>query len=165
MARYLDDYPHVTTERFDTVLAELVAEMTPGQLFAVPGIYEALSEELNNAVLARFIPVDELNNLMDFDHVIEVHDDGTVTDAAPGIYAPELDGEKLYEPAGWRLLSGYTGQYGYNGPVMHPSEFIGGGLAKDILTEPGLYVALVVWADDPNDEPAGWAVAFRETDK
>jgi hypothetical protein len=113
--------------------------------------------------LAPGIPVtpDQLNDLMGFDHVIRVHPDGTVSEPA-GVYAPELDGETP-EP-GWRLLAGYTGQYGYNGPIMHPSEFIGGGLARDILDTPGLYVALVIWADDPNDEPDGWAVAYRETD-
>ena len=147
--------------------------------------------------------IEELSSLMDFDHVIEVHDDGTVTDAAPGIYAPELHGEEFTGFTDWRLLSGYTGQYGYNGPVMHPSEFVGGRLAQDILTTPGLYVALVVedrrpcewfvnnatvpaWCcnthmydgtgdfpatdNHPDEcpfseeqEPAGWAVAFRDT--
>jgi hypothetical protein len=102
------------------------------------------------------VPVtpDKLSDLMDFDHVIRVHPNGTVTEPA-GVYAPELDGETP-EP-GWRLLAGYTGQYGYNGPIMHSSEFIGGRLARDILDTPGLYVALVVESHDP-DEPCEWFV-------
>ena len=112
------------------------------------------------------IPVtpDKLSDLMDFDHVIQVHPDGTVTEP-DDVYAPELDGGTVQMGYGkWSLLAGYTGQYSYNGPIMHSSEFIGGRLARDILDTPGMYVAVVVWADDPNDEPAGWAVAFRETD-
>lgn len=113
-----------------------------------------------------------LNSIMEFDLVIQVHADETVT-VAPDVQAPELHTEPtegggaeeyLDSPHGtsWELLSGYTGQYGYNGPIMHPSEFIGGRMECDILARPGYYVALV--ADDPDDnidEPMGWAVAYR----
>jgi hypothetical protein len=122
---------------------------------------------------------DNLNTVMDFDHVIYVGPDGTVSDV-DGVYCyAELNvnmaGEdEFYIPEGWELLRGYTGQYGYNGPVMHPSEFIGGRLAEDILETPGYYVALVVSASCDYDgstdctvevgcecEPAGWAIAFK----
>jgi hypothetical protein len=124
---------------------------------------------------------DDLNDRMDFDHVIKVDGRGIVTE--PGGYAPELvmfvdeDGsampdsdEQLHEQAksaGWRLLSGWTGQYRYSGPVMHPSEYVGGALARSILETPGEYVVTMVStlaedeADD-DEEPAGWAIAFRE---
>lgn len=109
-----------------------------------------------------------LSDRMEFDHVIRVDDDGTVTDGPDNVHAPSvymdagtLDAEPDGE--GWYLLSGYTGQYGYNGPVMHSSEFIGGGLADDILSEPGIYAAVVVYAmdddDDETDNIAGWAIA------
>lgn len=103
---------------------------------------------------------------MDFDRVIVVHDDGTVSDSdryAPEVYA-EDDGTTFLS-AGWELLNGYSGQYGYSGPVMHSSEFIGGRMADDILSEPGEYVALVVYGlgdqaeDSDDDAPHGWAVA------
>lgn len=123
-----------------------------------------------------------LNDVMEFDHVIRVHEDGTVTDA-PSVYAPEFyleaddDGQISDESEeiardgleinGWSLLRGYTGQYSYSGPIMHASEFIGGKLARDILETPGYYVALVanVLTEDPDDdvEPAGWVVAYRES--
>lgn len=115
---------------------------------------------------------------MQFDHVIRVDADGSVTEPT-GVYAPEIhvsaddDGQILdsdetemreyVERQGWTLLTGYTGQHGYHGPIMHPSEFIGGTLARDILAAPGLYVALVVDTLD-DDEPAGWAVAYRAHD-
>lgn len=97
-----------------------------------------------------------LNNFMEFDHVIRVHPDGTVSEPE-GIYAPELHEGEL-SGNGWTLLNGYSGQQGYRGPIMHASEFIGGGMADDILSAPGLYVSLVDGTDD--GEPEGWAVAF-----
>lgn len=137
--------------------------------------------------------VENLNSIMEFDHVIEVHADGTVTDA-PNIrelWAPELTDDVLDMAApGWSLMTGYSGQEGYSGPVMHNSEFIGGQLARDILNTPGYYVAIVSnylpeacdeCGADPNEgddhkeecsedgmvgsgetTTEGWAVAFEE---
>jgi len=117
----------------------------------------------------------DLNAMMEFDHVIQVHADGSVTDAPKSVHAPESvyddSLESVYLGDDWSLLTGYTGQYGYNGPTMHPSEFIGGGLARDILAQPGYYVALLSCADDTDDPEAdddnlaGWAVAFKESDE
>lgn len=125
---------------------------------------------------------DDLNDRMDFDHVIRVDNRGIVTE--PGGYAPELvmfvdeDGQALPDSdeqlreqaksAGWRLLEGWTGQYRYHGPVMHPSEYVGGRLAEHILETPGEYVVTEVTAlaedeEADSDEPAGWAICFRET--
>jgi hypothetical protein len=106
---------------------------------------------------------------MEFDHVIQVHPDGTLTDAPDDVHAPELDAENdTVSGDGWSLLRGFTGQHGYSGPIMHDSEFIGGGLARHILETPGYYVALVAyyWTDEndnPLDEPylEGWAVAYH----
>lgn len=101
-----------------------------------------------------------LNSVMDFDHVIIVHGGDVVTDAE-GIYAPFLhDGE--LDSDEWELLDGYSGQHGYSGPVMHNSEFIGGGMARDILATPGTYVAIIAhWTgeDESEDDVEGWAVA------
>lgn len=104
---------------------------------------------------------DDLNGIMNFDHVIEIHADGTVTEPT-GIYAPETfdDGAGGIDFAGdtrWTALTGYSGQEGYAGPIMHPSEYIGGRLANDMLSEPGTYVAVVV-TDLDDGEPSGWAV-------
>ena len=113
-----------------------------------------------------------LSEAMDFDHPIRVTvpEDGgpaTVTDDvdehAPGAYS-DADGDDWLDDSGrWEWAStGYTGQYGYRGPVMHASELIGGRLADDILTTSGTYAAVIVEAVDAegeaDDEPAGWAI-------
>lgn len=105
-----------------------------------------------------------LNDLMEFDHVIHVHDDGTITDGPPGVYAPNLYDDEIDDES-WSLLDGYSGQDRYAGPVMHNSEFIGGRMEEDIRAQPGLYVAIVAyWPTDDEDEDnvEGWAVAYRE---
>lgn len=116
------------------------------------------------------VTADTLNSVMEFDHVIQVHDDGTVTEPT-NVYGPdhiwqETDSEGsciddvVHGLEGWSVMTGYTGQYGYNGPVMHTSEYIGGGMARDILSTPRLYVALVV--NDSDGDSFGWAVAYKD---
>jgi hypothetical protein len=103
-----------------------------------------------------------LSHLMEFDRVIEVLADGSVIDR-PDIYAPSLyDGDlDTHHDKPWALLDGYSGQDRYSGPMMHQSEFIGGRMARDILDEPGIYVALVNYELD-DSEPTEWAVARME---
>lgn len=113
-----------------------------------------------------------LNERMEFDHVIEVHEDGTVTDAPDGVWAPEYNDDTLDQlpDSGWTLMDGYSGQDRYSGPVMHNSEFIGEGcgMERDILERPGYYVTILAhWPptedDDPEDydDVEGWLVAYR----
>ena len=94
-----------------------------------------------------------LNDMMEFDHIVRVNPDGTVedTDMPTGVIGAYFDlnvapdGTDEFEmSAGWELLQGFTGQYGYNGPVMHSSEYVGGGLERHILETPGYYVVLIV---------------------
>lgn len=105
--------------------------------------------------------VRDLNDVMDFDHVVEVLPGRSVVHRGD-LYAPEC-----FEDAGeidtcgdrrWTALDGYSGQQGYSGPIMHESELIGGRMADDILSEPGVYVAVVVDDLDEPEHPAGWAV-------
>lgn len=119
-----------------------------------------------------------LNDIMEFDHVIRVNSDHTITDSVPDVYAPELmmsvdgDGQILdaheadfirqAESQGWTLLTGWTGQYLYHGVVMHSSEYVGGSLAEHILDTPGLYAIISVETDDDSEDAAGWAIAYRE---
>lgn len=107
-----------------------------------------------------------LNDRMEFDHVIEVLADGTVIDRWD-LYGPEMRGGELEgHGGGWNLMTGYTGQYMYHGPSMHPSEYIGGQMERDILGTPGVYVALVDYPEDPDDEePDGWGVAYIHTEE
>lgn len=102
-------------------------------------------------------------NDVEFDHVFTVMSGGTITDGPSGIYAPSShDGE--LDGSGWEYFThGYTGQYGYRGPIMHASEFIGGRLERDILSTPGIYAVV---ADYPNthefDGPDGPFAECRE---
>ncbi len=111
-----------------------------------------------------------LNDLMEIDHVIAVYPDGTIADAPRGVYAPEVywsGGEVDYagaDRAGWSLIEGYSGQEGYSGPIMHPSEYIGGSLETHIRQTPGYFAAIVVTdldAEEGEDDAAGWAVAYK----
>ena len=106
-----------------------------------------------------------LNDLMEFDHPVIIHPDGTVTDAPADLYAPNLLDEEL-DDKDWEFFTyGYTGQYSYIGPIMHNSEFIGGRLERDLLANPGIYVVVAAYwmpdEDDDEDEGTvieGWAV-------
>ena len=106
-----------------------------------------------------------LNDIMEFDHVIVVHEDGTITDAPRSIYAPEVHDEEVHpennrtyvNPKGWAFLSGYSLQDHYAGPVMHASELIAGPMEDEIRETPGTYVAVVVYSYEL-DDATGWAV-------
>lgn len=100
-----------------------------------------------------------LNAIMEFDHVIEVDADHNVTDAPVDIWGPEVHNDDVDQGGGWTLLNGYSSQFGYPGPEMHPSEYIGGALAEAILATPGYYVATVI-CDPDSDEATGWVVAY-----
>jgi hypothetical protein len=105
---------------------------------------------------------EELQQAMEFDHVIEVHADGSISDAPSDLYAPDMYDDSVSQP--WTLMGGYSGQQSYAGPTMHASEYIGGRLADDILATPGYYVAIISCInsddDDEGDEDiAGWAIA------
>lgn len=100
-----------------------------------------------------------LNDRMEFDHCIEVMADGAVIDRTD-LYSPEVYEDYVSE--GWTLLTGFTQQYGYNGPHMHDSEYVGGALERHILSTPGIYVVTV--ATDSDGEDLGWVVAFKESD-
>lgn len=110
---------------------------------------------------------DELRAVMDFDRTVRVHADGTVTDdarefAPDVVYVEGSAGRVMTEGAHWQLLTGYTSQHGYRGPIMHASEYIGGRLADDILSTPGVYVVVEVREPDtsyPEGDPIGWVVA------
>lgn len=111
-------------------------------------------------------------NDVEFDHVFEVTADGKVVDGPESLYAPDVwnvEGQRhpndiTIEAARgdrWEALHGYTGQYSYNGAVMHPSEYIGGGIERDILAAPGVYVVVEVREEDgqyPDGDPIGWVV-------
>lgn len=96
-----------------------------------------------------------LSQILEFDHVVRISADGVVSDAPSGAHAPECHEpsvRSLIADDGWTLITeGLTGQHGYNGPWLHDSEQIEGGVARRILEhaaehDGGLYVAVyAVW--------------------
>lgn len=111
---------------------------------------------------------EDLQRIADFGHPFMVTVDGDLVDALADVYAPEVFHDDVSDIQvgghGWTPLRGYTGQHGYRGPVMHPSEYLGGRLADDILATPGVYVVCAVDVLDGEDsEPAGWAVLRRDS--
>ena len=103
----------------------------------------------------------ELQAIADFDHPFTVTDDGTLTDAPSGIYAPDVfhsDSDDIdIMGDDWEALTGYTGQYSYRGAVMHASEYIGGALADDILSTPGTYAVVTVEVMPTVTYPHKWS--------
>ena len=106
-----------------------------------------------------------LNRAIEFDCPFEVHEDGTVT-SAYGLYAPadvywiedtNGSGDIGMDNSSWDPLYGYSSQYMYRGPVMHPSEYLGGRMAQEMLDNPGIYVVTAVTCfTDDDDDIAGW---------
>lgn len=65
---------------------------------------------------------------------------------------------------GWQPVAGLTGQYAYNGAVMHPSEYLGGAMAERLAATPGTYAVVAVESFDPDGgdaEAIGWAIMRR----
>lgn len=107
----------------------------------------------------------------EFDHVWTIQDDAVVDakGSAPSVYCWQTEGGAYMEEVEsdeWDLVShGMTGQYGYNGPVLHASENFSRGMAERLaeLVEDYSAFATVVIEDveDPESEPAGWAIVGR----
>ena len=112
-----------------------------------------------------------------------------VPDGAPYIGGVMLDPDDglIIDGADWEPVSGYSGQHGYAGPVMHPSEYLGGGMARDLLSGElgaGWFVIVAIenhacddftmhgqCTPDGDDcgrgctsEPAGWILLHRPVD-
>ena len=50
----MNPYRRMTSDDFDRILRQLTSDMTVETLLAIPGVYEALAEELTNDVLRRW---------------------------------------------------------------------------------------------------------------
>ena len=58
----------ITDEEFYASLREIAAEMGGAAVLDIPGVYEVVSEELNNEVLDRLVPEDEDYPEEDYDY-------------------------------------------------------------------------------------------------
>jgi hypothetical protein len=105
-------------------------------------------------------------NDVDFDCPFRVNPDGSITDdGLDNVHAPDLMDEEIDSDEWEFWTTGRSGQDHYTGPIMHNSEFIGGGLERDLLAEPGVYVVVVAsWTPGEEDDPEegtileGWAI-------
>lgn len=116
--------------------------------------------------------IGEAVQAQEFDHVWTIRDSRIVD--VDNLYAPSVmnddseGGDIEIESSEWEgVLRGWTGQHGYNGHVMHASEYIGEGIGQHIATlaADGFYDAFAVVTvecypedDDDQPEPAGWTI-------
>lgn len=105
---------------------------------------------------------DQLNRIAEFNTPFKTFGDGSVMTGqdightgyfADVIMHDENDDYADQMDDDFKPVTGYSGQYGYRGPVMHPSEFLGGGMARDVLDTPGVYVVLAVEAEGEDYDP------------
>ena len=108
----------------------------------------------------------------EFDHVYLIDGLGIVTDNAKGIWAPEVINDPAEDvcisDASWAVLTGHTGQHGYNGAVMHASEQWGEWAIRDLASRADdghVAFCIVEVRDEEGDYPSGdaigWAVVYR----
>ena len=85
-------------------------------------------------------------------------------------YLGYLVADEVDEPGitfnGWEPVRGITGQHGYNGAIMHPSECIDIGLCRGMAEDGGLFrVEYVTELDDDETEDetglVGWCLLKR----
>lgn len=113
----------------------------------------------------------------DFDHVYLIDGLGIIVEPDAPIWAPEVMNDPTEDvhvsDSSWAVLTGHTGQHGYNGAVMHPSEQWGDWAIRDLASRADEgHIAFCITEvrpdldeqdnDDYSDEsPIGWAVAWK----
>lgn len=132
---------------------------------------------------SRKVTADTLNENVEFDSPFIIGAQGGketwIADVgsvyAPGVYDyVDQEGSPVgsleIESDKWEAVRGYSSQQGYSGPEMHPSEYLGGGMARDVLADTGaIYVVCAVtnlpfWeateeeTNDVMDSTAGWVL-------
>lgn len=105
-------------------------------------------------------------------YIIE-HTYGGAWDWAPEVWNASSEDDVYVQGTGWQVLTGHTGQYGYNGAVQHTSEQWSQCHVDDLVRladHPGhalLFTIVEVRDEDGelNDgDPIGWAVAYKLID-
>jgi hypothetical protein len=104
---------------------------------------------------------------LEFDTVFSI--EGGAVVERHDLYAPSVyndpDNDIYLDDSRWDCFTGLSGQYGYNGAVMHSSELVGRGIAdylNDYAAENDVVFCLVVVNDLDDEDVVGWAIAYRE---
>lgn len=114
-----------------------------------------------------YVTRDTLNDYVEFNSPFRVHSDSTISDAGGHIMAPETLWDEdslsgldlpLMRQYGFTPLNGHA----TNGLIRHPSEYLDGQLAQDILGEPGVYCVTEVIDPDDTDALIGWSISRYE---
>ena len=136
--------------------------------------YKDAAEAIDDAEygVAFLVQPDGQFEQLDEDAHYTLHWHGT-DEQGRDILKDEYDGDVT----DWEIATGMTGQYSYNGPLMHESEYFGEGVLASLMedrTEP-LVVALAVvgdysdeaFADEDSEDlgaPFSWVILYREPD-
>jgi len=117
---------------------------------------------------AAMIALGERINALEFDTVFDLTPEGEIVVERRDLYAPEVfhdedpQGDVMGYGPDWTPLVGMTNQEGYRGAVMHPSEFIGRGIADLLMyqaqDETQTYAITTVESFDEDDDTVGWAI-------
>ena len=103
----------------------------------------------------------------DFDHVYAINGRGYIFEPPMTVYSPdvEFNPDTRDAESTWDILSGHSGQWQYDGNVMHPSEQWGDWAVNALSELAGdsilLFTVLVVQYED---DAIGWCVAYSEID-
>ena len=107
---------------------------------------------------------------LDFGDIAYSRGDGSELLVMPrsGYYAPdsieyEESNDYTEQASPWEPVTGKTGQYGYDGPVMHESEVFAGSLEQWCREHAGVYTLTTV-DDVETGEPFGWMLLRRAID-
>lgn len=165
------NYPHEPGRLFDCPACEARCHCDDN-----PGTTECVYSGRHRFDRGFLSEMGEWINGLEFGTVFDVTPAGDV-EGHPGLYAPEVynsdtDDVEIADMAGerWEALTGMTGQYAYNGAVMHSSEFIGDQIARKLmgLAQDETQTFVVTTVEDIDDDEregiAGWCILHFRPD-
>jgi hypothetical protein len=163
------NYPHEPGRLYDCPACEARCHCT-GERSDTECIYSGPRDHRFDR--ARLEHTAEYIQRLEFETVFDLHPNGLVVfhdgpPHAPSVFHDEKHDVEIGGIPGtrndvWEALTGMTGQYSYNGAVMHSSEFIGSQIARRLqelaVDETQTFTVVTVEVHDEPEDPAGWAI-------